>query len=208
MTGNEIDSIVKKIMDNIQPKKAIPIEASARHVHLSKKHVEELFGAGYELNIKKELSQPGQYQYEERVTLIGPRGILKNVAILGPPRYQTQVELSKTDAVALGIRIPVRDSGNLEGSGSIFIASDRAVVRIEEGVIAAKRHIHMTEEDALEFKVANKQIVRVEIMSDRPLVFDDVLIRVSKNFRLSMHIDYDEANASGFEPGVFGRILT
>ncbi|RKD27208.1 phosphate propanoyltransferase [Caminicella sporogenes] len=194
-------------MDTIGKSNTIPIEVSARHVHLSKEHIEKLFGRDYNMSKKKDLSQPGQFQYEERVMLIGPKGILRGVAILGPAREKTQVEISKTDAVVLGINPPVRESGNLEGSEKIYIATEKAVVEAMESVIIAKRHIHMTPEDAKKFGVEDKQLVSVKVKSDRPVVFEDVLVRVNKEYKLSMHIDFDEANASGYKEGVVGEII-
>lgn len=208
MADIDIGKLIQKTVKELSTPKLIPIEASARHVHLSKSHIEELFGAGYEPKIKKELSQPGQYQYNERVMLIGPKGVINGIAILGPPRGSTQVELSKTDAVALGIDAPVRESGNLTGSPGIIISSGSAVKKINEGVIIAKRHIHMKEEDGEYYGVKDKQLVCVKTLTDRPLTFEDVVVRISNSYSLSMHIDYDEANACGFKQGVFGRIFT
>uniref|UniRef100_UPI0031590F12 phosphate propanoyltransferase n=1 Tax=Caloramator sp. Dgby_cultured_2 TaxID=3029174 RepID=UPI0031590F12 len=156
---------------------------------------------------KKELSQRGQYQYQEKVWLIGPKGIFKDVSILGPPRNKTQVEISKTDAIFLGIDAPLRDSGDLVNSPSIIIATEKAAIRIKEGVIIARRHIHMNEQDAKEFGVEDKQLVSVKIMSERPVIFEDVLIRVYKDYTLAMHIDYDEANACGYKDGIYGRLI-
>lgn len=202
-----INEIVKKVMETIGNEKRVPVEASARHVHLSKEHIEKLFGKAYKMSKKKDLSQPGQFQYQERVTLIGPRGVLKSVAILGPARNRTQVEVSKTDARILGIAPPVRESGKLDGSGSIYIATEKAVVHAEEAVIVAKRHIHMTTEDAKAFEVNDKQLVSVRINGERPSIFEDVVVRVNDNYRLSMHIDFDEANAAGYQDGVMGEII-
>ncbi|WP_432663246.1 phosphate propanoyltransferase [Wukongibacter baidiensis] len=202
-----IKEIVRKVMDTIGENNTIPVEASARHVHLSEDHIEKLFGKEYEMSKKKELSQPGQFQYEERVTLIGPRGVLKGVAILGPARNRTQVEISKTDARTLGIDAPVRESGRLDGSGKIYIATDRAVVEAKESVIIAKRHIHMTPEDAKRFGVDDKQLVSVRVKGDRSIVFEDVVVRVNSKYKLSMHIDFDEANASGYKDGGVGEII-
>lgn len=204
---DNISNFVKNILRNIKCERLIPIEASGRHVHLSFQHVADLFGKDYELKIKKELSQRGQYQYQEKVCLIGPKGIFKDVSILGPPRDKTQVEISKTDAIFLGIDAPLRDSGNLVNSPSIIIATEKAAIRIKEGVIIARRHIHMNEQDAKEFGVEDKQLVSVKIMSERPVIFEDVLIRVHKDYTLAMHIDYDEANACGYKDGIYGRLI-
>ena len=154
------------------------------------------------------MSQPGQYQCEERVTLVGPKGVIENVAVLGPERVRTQVEISKTEARQLGSDPPVRDSGDLDGSETIYIATRKAVIEAKESVIVAKRHIHMNSEDALKLKVKDKDIVNVRVKSDRPVIFEDVVIRVSDKYKLSMHIDFDEANASSFENGMVGEIIS
>ncbi len=203
-----IKEITRRVKETLENSNIIPIEASGRHIHLSKEHVEVLFGKGYELKKKKELSQLGQYQCEERVTLIGPKGVIENVAVLGPERGRTQVEISKTDARQLGINPPVRDSGDLDGSETIYIATTKAVIEAKESVIVAKRHIHMNSEDALRLKVKDKDIVNVRIKSDRPVIFEDVVIRVSNKYKLSMHIDFDEANASSFKNGMVGEIIS
>lgn len=207
MQESLINEIVKKVMETIRNKRSIPVEASARHVHLSKEHMEKLFGKDYKMSKKKDLSQPRQFQYQERVTLIGPKGVLKGVAILGPARNKTQVEVSKTDAKALGVNPPVRESGKLDGSGSIYIATKKSVVHAEEAVIVARRHIHMTTEDSKGFEVSDKQLVSVRISGERPVVLEDVVVRVNDNYKLSMHIDFDEANAAGHKDGVIGEIM-
>lgn len=185
----------------------IEVEASGRHVHLSRESIDLLFGKGYELTKVRELSQPGQYVCKERVTLIGPKSILRNVVILGPERKKTQVELSLTDAVALGLKVPIRESGDLAGSASIVLATENKILQMEEGVIVAKRHIHMTPEDAEKFQVKDKQLVKVQVLGTRPLIFDEVLVRVHQNYQTRMHIDYDEANACGFQKGTLGRLI-
>lgn len=202
-----INEIVKRVMDTISSSKTIPVEASARHVHLSEEHIEKLFGKDYKMSKKKDLSQPGQFQYKERVTLVGPKGVLRGVAILGPARSQTQVEVSKTDARTLGINPPVRESGKLDGSGNIYIATEKAVVEAKESVIVAKRHIHMTPEDAKGFDVNDKQLVSVRVKGDRSVIFEDVVVRVNSKYKLSMHIDFDEANALGYKDSVSGEII-
>lgn len=207
-----IKLIVEKVMDNmgdyLKANLEIPIEVSGRHVHLSKEHMEHFFPDEGELKVIKELSQPGQFQYDKRVTLIGPKGVIQNVAILGPARSETQVEISFTDARILGITPPIRESGKLENSTGIVIAAEGKVVQINQGVIVAKRHIHMTPKDAEEFAVKDGQHVKVKIKSKRPVVLEDVLVRVSPKYRLSMHIDYDEGNAAGYERGTKGEICT
>lgn len=184
------------------------VETSARHVHLSEKDIEILFGKGAELHEKKSLSQPGQFACEERVTLVGPKKSIPGVIILGPARPATQVEVSLTDARTLGVSAPVRESGDIEGSGACKIVGPAGEVEIECGVIAAKRHIHFTPEDAEKFGVSDKEIVSVKIDSDgRSAVFGDVVVRVSPKFAAAMHIDTDEANAACAFGQCYGEIV-
>lgn len=176
----------------------ILVETSARHVHLTQEHVDILFGAGHQLTKKKDLSQPGQFSCEERVTVVGPKKELARVSILGPVRKASQVELSLTDARSIGLSAPVRESGDIAGSAACKLIGPAGELELTEGVIAAKRHIHMTPEDAQSFGVSDKEIVKVKIDSDgRKLVFDDVVVRVSPSFATAMHIDTDESNACG-----------
>ena len=185
----------------------ILVETSARHVHLTKESVEILFGKGHELTNKKDLSQPGQFACEEKVTVIGPRGSLK-ASILGPTRPADQVELSLTDARTIGIAgVPVRESGDVAGSPGCVIEGPCGSVELKEGVIAAKRHIHMTPADAAELGVSDKEIVCVKLETARPLIFDDVVVRVSEKFALAMHIDTDESNAACAFGTVYGSIV-
>ena len=185
------------------------IETSARHVHLSKEHIDILFGAGHELTFKKALSQAGQFACEERVTVVVEKKEIKNISILGPARSATQVEVSLTDARTLGVKAPVRESGDIAGSGACKIIGPCGEVEISEGVIAAKRHIHLTPEAAAEMGVKDKQIVCVKIDSDgRKTIFGDVVIRVSDKFSPAMHIDTDESNAAGCVPGMMGEVIT
>lgn len=188
--------------------KEILVETSARHVHVSQSDLEALFGKDYVLTNKKDLSQPGQYVCMERVDLIGPKKSILGVSILGPVRPNTQVEISLTDARTLGVVAPVRESGDIAGSAPIKIVGPKGEIEIKEGVIVAKRHIHMTMEDALEFGVKDKDIVKVEVTSsNRSLVFGDVVVRVSNKFALAMHIDTDESNAAGLSGQVFGKLV-
>ena len=174
------------------------LETSARHIHLSQEHVDILFGAGHQLTHKKDLSQPGQFACEERVTVVGPKKEIKNVSILGPVRKESQVELSATDARSIGLNAPVRESGVLEGSAPCKLVGPAGEVDLEYGVIVAKRHIHITPEDAQAFGVSDKEIVKVKAVSEgRSLIFDDVVVRVSASYATAMHIDTDEANACG-----------
>ena len=182
------------------------VETSARHVHLTAEAVEILFGKGHTLTNKKDLSQPGQYACEEKVTVIGPKGSLK-ASILGPTRPANQVELSLTDARTIGVSVPVRESGDVAGSTGCVLEGPCGSVEMKEGVIAAKRHIHMTTADAKELGVSDKEIVEVRLNTARPLTFGDVVVRVNDNFALAMHIDTDEANAAGCAGAVYGEIV-
>ncbi len=173
------------------------VETSAHHVHLSQKDLETLFGEGYELTVKKEVSQPGRFSAQEKVTVVGERGE-KAMSVLGPVRSESQVEVSLTDARALGLKALVRESGDLEGTNGCVLKGPKGQITLEKGVIAAKRHIHMTPADAENFNVKNGQIVKVRVDTDgRSLIFDDVVIRVKDTYALAMHIDTDESNAAG-----------
>ena len=184
------------------------VETSARHVHVTEEHLKVLFGEGATLTKKKDLSQPGQFACEERVTVVGPKKSLERVSILGPVRPATQVELSLTDARSIGVDAPVRESGDVAGSGACKLVGPCGEVELSEGVIVAKRHIHFTPEDAAEFGVADKEIVSVKIDSNgRSLVFGDVVVRVSPKFAAAMHIDTDESNAAGCAGTVYGEVI-
>ena len=187
--------------------KKVLVETSARHIHITEEHFKVLFGETAELTFKKELSQPGQYACEERVTIVGPKKALAGVSILGPYRKQTQVELSATDARSIGLPIAVRESGVLEGTPGCTIQGPCGEIKIEEGVIVAKRHIHLTPEAAAEMGVVDKQIVSVKIDSERTTVFGDTVIRVSDKFAPAMHIDTDEANAACAFGEIYGEIV-
>ncbi|ENK1242009.1 phosphate propanoyltransferase [Clostridium sporogenes] len=202
-----LETLVKEVVERVKEEAFVEVEASGRHVHLSRKDINLLFGEGYELTNIKDLSQPGQYACKERVTLVGPKGTISNVVVLGPERKETQVEVSLTDALALGIKAPVKESADIEGTPSIIIFAGNKVIQKDKGVIVAKRHIHMTPEDAKKFNVSDKEIVKVKVFTQRPLIFDDVIIRVSKKFKTYMHIDYDEANACGFSKGTLAKII-
>ena len=183
----------------------VELEASGRHVHVTKEQALTLFGHG--LTPKRELSQPGQYLSNERVTIIGPKGEFQNVAVLGPERREAQVEISLTDGKVLGITPPVRPSGKVAGSPGITLKTERAEVLLPQGVIAAQRHIHVHPDDAVHLGVQDKQLVRLKTYTARPAVFEDVLVRVHPSYATSVHLDYDEANACGFQKGDLGRIL-
>ncbi|MFP4364288.1 MAG: phosphate propanoyltransferase [Spirochaetia bacterium] len=187
----------------------IPIEVSARHVHLSKDHVNALFGHGYKLTPVKMLSQPGQFAAEEIVIIRGPKNELGDVRILGPVREFTQVEVSQTDQYSLGLKVPIRPSGTLADTPGVTILGPAGKVELSQGVITAVRHIHMTPDDAERIGVEDRYVVRVKIRGKRELLYGDVLVRVNSKYRLAMHLDTDEANAadiSGYTMGVIDSI--
>lgn len=183
----------------------VEIEASGRHVHVTQQQAQVLFG--HPLTPRRPLSQPGQFLACERVTVQGPKGSFENVAVLGPERKAGQVELSATDARVLGVDAPVRLSGEVSGSPGVVLQGEKGTVALEEGVIIARRHIHMTPEDARNMGVRDQQTVKLKTFTDRPLIFEQVTVRVSPDFQTRAHLDYDEANACGFETGDLGRIL-
>lgn len=184
------------------------VETSARHIHVTQEHLEILFGKGYELTKKKDLSQPGQFACEERVTIVGPKKELAGVSILGPVRPATQVELSATDARSIGIAAPVRESGDIAGSGACKVIGPCGEIEISEGVIAAKRHIHLTPADAEELGVKDKDVVWVKLDTDgRKAILGDVVVRVSEKFSRAMHIDTDESNAVSAPRDLEGEII-
>ena len=184
------------------------VETSARHVHVSQADLETLFGAGYQLTPKKDLSQPGQYACAERVDVVGPKKTLTGVSILGPVRKETQVEISLTDARSIGVAAPIRESGDTANSGACKLVGPCGEVELAQGVIAAKRHIHMTPADAAEMDVKDKDIVCVKVETDgRTTIFGDVVVRVNENFALAMHIDTDESNAAACGRNQMGEIV-
>lgn len=184
------------------------VETSARHVHLTQEHLEALFGKGATLTHKKDLSQPGQFACEERVTIVGPKRELAGVSILGPVRPATQVELSATDARSIGVDAPIRESGDIAGSGACKIVGPKGEIEISEGVIVAKRHIHLTPADAEELGVKDKEIVWVKLDTEgRKAIFGDVVVRVSEKFARAMHIDTDESNAVSAPRSLEGEIV-
>ena len=201
MDKTQMQQLVDAVLGSI----FVELEASGRHVHVTKEQAQELFG--HPLTPKRPLSQPGQYLANERVTVIGPKGEFQNVAVLGPERKAGQVEISLTDARTLGVEAPVRLSGDVKGSPGILLRGEKGCVTLPEGVIAAQRHIHLTPEDARKFGVTDKQTVRLKTYTARPVVFEDVAVRVSPDFASYVHLDYDEANACGFQKGDLGRIL-
>lgn len=188
-------------------KDKILVETSARHVHVSEEDLKTLFGEGVELTFKKALSQPGQFQSNEKVTIVGPKKTLANVSILGPCRKNTQVEISATDARSVGLPIAVRESGDIKGTPGCKIIGPAGELDIQEGVIVAKRHIHLTPEDAKEFGLEDKEIVNVTITNEvRSTIFGDVVVRVNPTYAAAMHIDTDESNAAMVEVGTLGVI--
>lgn len=174
----------------------VPVGVSNRHVHLSDEHLEILFGAGHKLTKLKDLTQPGEFAAEEKVTLVGPKGTIEGVRVLGPTRKQTQVEISVTDSFRLGIKPPVRDSGNLAGTPGVELIGPKGSVTLPEGVIIAARHIHINSEEAFKYGLENGQKVRVEVGGERGIIFNNVLIRVSPKYALEFHVDLDEANCA------------
>ena len=184
------------------------VETSARHVHLTESDFKILFGNEATLTVKKNLSQPGQYACEERVSIVGPKKEISGVSILGPFRSASQVELSATDARSIGLPIVIKESGDLRGTPGCKIVGPKGSLELQEGVIVAKRHIHATSEDAKKLGVKDKDIVSVKINTpERSLIFGDVVVRVSDSYALAMHIDTDEANASGMVLGAMGEIV-
>ena len=185
----------------------VMVETSARHLHLSQADLETLFGAGAELTVKKELSQPGQFACNEKVEAVGPKGSLK-MSVLGPVRKETQVEIALTDARKIGISAPIRESGDIAGTPGCKLVGPKGEVEIPCGVIAAKRHIHFTPAEAAEAGVSDKQIVSVKVdYNDRALIFGDVVVRVSPSYAAAMHIDTDESNAAALPGTVDGEII-
>ena len=195
------DKIAERVMRNI----FVELEASGRHAHVTRQQAQILFG--HPLTPKRELSQPGQFLSNERVTVVGPKGKFENVAVLGPERPAGQVEISLTDGKVLGVTPPVRQSGDVKGSPGITLIGPEGQVSLAQGLIAAQRHIHMTPEDAARFGVKDKQVVSLQTYTERPAVFQELVVRVSPQFQTYVHLDYDEANACGFQSGDLGRLL-
>ena len=220
-----VEKVVEAVIDEIRNAGLVQLEVSARHVHLDKECVEALFGRGYQLTHVRELSQPGQYLEQERVDVVGPKGTFKNVAVLGPERKHVQVEVSFSDAFALGINPPIRQSGDTKGSASVKLVGPKGEVTIDKGErisvlvqnhagvlsrvsgLFALRHVHMTPEDAERLGLVDNQVVSVEALTDRRTIFPDTVIRVSPNFRTRMHVDVDEAGAAHIAGFALGRII-
>lgn len=201
MEKMEIASLAEAVVRRL----FVPLEASGRHVHMTKEQAQALFG--HPLTPKRPLSQPGQFLANERVTVVGPKGKFENVAVLGPERKSAQIEISLTDARILGIHAPVRESGNVSGTSGATLIGSSGSITIDRGVLAAQRHIHLTPEDGKRFGVRDKQIVKLKTYTSRPTIFEDVLVRISPDYQAAVHLDYDEANACGFTEGDLGRII-
>ena len=202
-----MEQLIEQVMDTMTKAGLVQVEVSARHVHLTDQDVEVLFGKGAVLHEKRPLSQKGQYLSEERVTLIGPKGKKERVAVLGPVRSATQVELSVSDCVSLGVKAPLRESGDVEGSGPITIEGPAGSISITQGTIVAHNHIHVPTDVARMLDLKDKEHVSVKILSERPVTFEDVIIRVSDAFPFRMHIDFDEANAASVSGFTLGKII-
>ncbi len=201
MENGRIETLAEAVIGRI----FIPVEASGRHVHVTKEQAVSLFG--HDLTPERPLSQPGQYLAKERVTVVGPKGEFRNVAVLGPARKSGQVEISLTDGMTLGLHPPVRLSGDTKGTPGCVLEGPRGSASLQEGVIVAKRHIHLTPEDGKRFGVQDKQVVKLQTYTNRAVVFADTVVRISPDFQAAVHLDYDEANACGFQKGDLGRIL-
>ena len=201
MNPAEIDELTRAVMDRI----FVPIEASGRHVHVTKAQAQALFG--HNLTPERPLSQPGQFLAKERLSIIGPKGAFHNVAVLGPERSETQIEISLTDGKTLGLTPPIHLSGQTANTPGAILSGPQGQLQVNQGVMAAQRHIHLSPEEGQRFGVEDKQVVRLQTLTHRPVVFEDVVVRIHPDFRAAVHLDYDEANACGLEKGDFGRIL-
>ncbi|WP_339147471.1 MULTISPECIES: phosphate propanoyltransferase [unclassified Sutcliffiella] len=199
-----VEEVVGKLAKLPSAEKAVPMAVSARHCHLSQTDLDVLFGKDYQLTKKAELSQPGQFAANETITIVGPRGGIEKVRILGPARNITQVEVSATDSIKLGVKPPLRESGDIQNSASVTLVGPKGSIYKQEGLIIAQAHIHMTPEDAASFSVENGEYVTITTDTIRPVKFNKVLIRVSSRYRLEMHIDTDEANAGLIGKGAYG----
>jgi acetate kinase len=196
---------ITRVME-AQKQESFLVEVSAHHVHLTQEHVEALFGAGHQLARHADLSQPGQFACKEQVTIVGPKGRIERVRVLGPARKYTQVEIAMTEQFRLGVHPPIRESGDIADTPGCTLIGSAGEVQLDRGVICALRHVHMTPQDALRYGVRDKSVVRVRIAGDRELIFGDVLVRVDPNFALAMHLDTDEANAADVKTGARGYI--
>ena len=197
----DIEALAEAILSQL----FVPVEASGRHVHVTEAQAQILFG--HKLTPSRPLSQPGQFLAKERVTILGPKGEFQNVAVLGPERKDAQVEISLTDGKVLGISPPIRPSGAVAGSPGVTLIGPQGQVTLNQGVMAAQRHIHLSPVEGQRFGVSDKQIVSLQVFGSRPVIFQDVLVRIHPEYRAAAHLDYDEANACGFQKSGFGRIL-
>ncbi len=189
-------------------KKMIPAALSNRHLHLAQEHIDLLFGENYNLCTLKDLSQPGQFACEEKVDLIGPKGEIKGIRVLGPARPQTQIEVSVSDSFLLGVKPPIRDSGDIDDSPGVTLRGPKGEVQLDKGVIIAARHIHMHSSDAEKYNVKDKDRVKVRTSGERALIFENVLVRVSPKYALEMHLDTDEGNAANLRNGSLVELIT
>lgn len=206
----DVDKIVQEVIKRIKTQidcDTIEIEGSGRHVHLSQEDLEALFGEGFSLTLKKELSQPGEFLSEQKVNIIGPKGIITDVSILGPVRKQSQVEVSITDTRVLGLEPVIKESGKLHNTPGVVLATEKGCKNLNEGLIVAKRHVHLTPEDAEKFHVKNGDIISFKVESERSAILSDVVVRISEKYSSKIHIDYDEANAINHKKGMRGKIL-
>lgn len=201
MSSSNMDALVEAVLAQL----FVPVEASGRHVHVTAQQSLILFG--HPLTPDRLLSQPGQFLAKERLSVIGPKGEFRNVAVLGPERKQAQVEISLTDGKTLGITPPIRPSGQVDNTPGAVLEGPKGRVELPQGVMAAQRHIHLSPAEGKRFAVVDKQIVQLQIFGPRPAIFQDVLVRIHPDFRSAAHLDYDEANACGFRKGCYGRIL-
>lgn len=201
MEPQQMEALTKALMERI----FVPLEASGRHVHLTSQQCHTLFGC--DLTAERPLSQPGQYLSKQRVTIIGPKGRFEHVAVLGPVRKEAQVEISMTDSRTLGIHAPIRLSGHVEGTPGIILEGPKGRIGLKTGVIIAQRHLHLTPEDGARFGVNDGQIVTLQTYTERPLLFQDVMVRIRPDFATAAHLDFDEANACGMKAGDLGRII-
>lgn len=204
LNGNTVYYHKSQRMDTM---KTVPVGVSARHIHLSPAHINILFGQGYELTTFKDLSQPGQFAAQETVFIVGPKGKIEKVRILGPARPSTQIEVSRTDAFSLGINPPVRESGHIEHTPGLRVIGPKGEIDLEQGVIVAARHIHFHTSDAVKWGIQDKQLLRIKVNGERPLIFENVIARVSDHYALDMHIDTDEGNAAGVKTGDLAELI-
>ncbi|MEQ2466051.1 phosphate propanoyltransferase [Niallia sp. JL1B1071] len=212
ISQQQLAQVVEELLNRIsEPNKEteylIPVGVSNRHIHLCQEDIHQLFGREYKLNLLKELKQPGQYAAKETVTIVGTKGVIENVRVLGPARGKSQVEISKTDAFKLGVKAPVNESGDLTNAASVCVVGPKGIVHLHQNVIIAKRHLHMSPADAVKFSVADKQKVAIKACGDRETIYLNTVVRVREDFVLECHLDMDEANAAGLSNHSFVEII-